>query len=285
MNELKINGSTNILGIEVPNIEGGFSENQKVVSAKTIAEIHEMEVRKINELINNNLDEFDEGIDIMNLMNNKNLEVVAKDLGLITSNRQEYCYLLSEQGYIALVSLMRTDKAKEIRKKFRREYFTMREVINSNEQLKAKLLLDIYNGGDAGVIASKKLSELESKPLLEKIEEDKPLVTFANTCLTSKDSILVRELAKIVCDEGINIGERRLYQKLREWNYILKYSTEPTQYAMNKGYFEVIQGSRNTVYGTKLFSTSKITPRGQLHIIDKLKTEMKKENRQYEKRN
>lgn len=49
-----------------------------------------------------------------------------------------------------LVGFMRTQKAKEIRKQLRREYFTMREIINSDEQLKSKLLLEIYNGGQAG---------------------------------------------------------------------------------------------------------------------------------------
>lgn len=49
-----------------------------------------------------------------------------------------------------LVGFMRTQKAKEIRKQLRREYFTMREIINSDEQLKANLLLSIYNGGQAG---------------------------------------------------------------------------------------------------------------------------------------
>lgn len=51
---------------------------------------------------------------------------------------------------MALVMLMRTEKAKEIRKQLRKEYFTMREIINSDEQLKPKLLLEIYNGGQAG---------------------------------------------------------------------------------------------------------------------------------------
>ena len=59
-------------------------------------------------------------------------------------------YLLSEQGYMLLVGFMRTQKAKEIRKQLRKEYFTMREIINSDEQLKPKLLLEIYNGGQAG---------------------------------------------------------------------------------------------------------------------------------------
>jgi hypothetical protein len=58
-----------------------------------------------------------------------------------------------------LVGFMKTDKAKEIRKQIRREYFAMRQVIQSDEQLKANLLLSIYNGGQEGILASKQLTE------------------------------------------------------------------------------------------------------------------------------
>ena len=59
-------------------------------------------------------------------------------------------YLLSERGYAKLVKIMDTDLAWEIHDKLIDEYFTMREIINSDEQLKSKLLLEIYNGGQAG---------------------------------------------------------------------------------------------------------------------------------------
>lgn len=129
--EIQVKGTFNFMGKEIPKIHGGFSDNGKVILAKTVAEIHEQPLRKINELINNNLDEFEFGIDIINLKDGGHFEILAKDLGFITSNRQEYCYLLSEQGYMALAMLMRTDKAKQIRKQLRREYFAMREQLRS----------------------------------------------------------------------------------------------------------------------------------------------------------
>lgn len=128
--------------MQIPVIEGGFGENQKVILAKTIAEIHGMELRKVNELINNNIDEFEKEIDIIDLKSNENFVILSKDNGLFTTNAinaSKNIYLLSEQGYMALVGLMRTEKAKEIRKQLRREYFAMRAIINSFEQLKIKL--------------------------------------------------------------------------------------------------------------------------------------------------
>lgn len=53
--------------MELPIIEGGFGENQKVILAKTIAEIHGAELKDINKLINNNIEEFEFGIDILDL--------------------------------------------------------------------------------------------------------------------------------------------------------------------------------------------------------------------------
>ena len=65
-------------------------------------------------------------------------------------------------------------------------------------------------------------AEREKERLQIHIEEKQPMVTFAETVLKSKDNILVRELSKIVQDEGINIGEKKLYKKLREWKLTLK---------------------------------------------------------------
>lgn len=124
---LVVKGEFDFNGVSIKHIEGGFGENLKVITTNDIALIHEVETKRINELISNNIEEFEEGVDIIDLKNNKDFEVVATDLGLIRSNGQKYCYLLSEQGYLALACLMKTEKAREIRKQFRRDYFRMKE--------------------------------------------------------------------------------------------------------------------------------------------------------------
>lgn len=134
MKELIIKGKQEFMGLEIPVVYGGFGENQKVILARDIAKIHDVEVKRINELINKNIDEFEDNIDIIDLKNNSDLEVVATDLGFINSNSQKYCYLLSEQGYMLLVGFMKSPKAKEIRKQLRREYFKMKEIIVSESK-------------------------------------------------------------------------------------------------------------------------------------------------------
>lgn len=117
----------------------------------------------------------------------------------------------------------------------------------------------------------KRLEEEQKRIEAEKLnEKNKPLVTFAERCLSSKDSILVRELAKLAADEDYNIGEKKLYTKLREWGLILKYSTEPSQRAMDMKLFEVIKREKDTPYGIKLIHTTKVTPKGQVYIIERL---------------
>lgn len=226
MNELQVKGTQSFMGKEIPVIEGGFGENQKVMLAKTIAEIHEMELREVNQLINNNINEFDFGIDILDLKNTKYFNIITNDLEIKVSNNTKNFYLLSEQGYMALVMLMRTEKAKEIRKQLRREYFAMREVINSNEQLKAQLLLEIYNGGQEGVIASRELVELEKKPLLETIETQKPKVKYHDKVLNGDKLVTTTDIAK-----DLGMTARQLHNKLHDMKIIFKTGNHWTFYA------------------------------------------------------
>lgn len=131
MNDLVVRGKQEFLGMDIPVIEGGFGEGQKVILAKTVAEIHGTRIDKVNALINNNIDEFEKGIDIIDLKVNLAEVYNFEELGFtkMQVSKAKNIYLLSEQGYMALVMLMNTEKAKEIRKQLRREYFSMREAL------------------------------------------------------------------------------------------------------------------------------------------------------------
>lgn len=86
INKIMLKGQQEIMGIKVPVVEGGFGEGQKVMLAKTIAEIHDIELKEINKLINNNLDEFEFKIDILDLKGDKNFEVICNHHGLYSQN-------------------------------------------------------------------------------------------------------------------------------------------------------------------------------------------------------
>ena len=167
MNDLVVRGKQEFLGMDIPVIEGGFGEGQKVILAKTVAEIHGTRIDKVNALINNNIDEFEKGIDIIDLKVNLAEVYNFEELGFtkMQVSKAKNIYLLSEQGYMALVMLMNTEKAKEIRKQLRREYFSMREA------LKPQLPQDYLSALKALVESEEEKQRLSLEKA--KIEEEK----------------------------------------------------------------------------------------------------------------
>lgn len=282
MKELIIKGIQEFMGKEIPVIEGGFGEGQKVVLAKTIAEIHGVELKEINKLINNNIDEFEFDIDILDLslevINNQSVKDLLLSAGYTnrgitaTLNQEGKFYLLSEQGYHALVSIMKTPKAKEIRKQLRREYFAMREVINSKDQLRANLLLSIYNGGQAGIIASHKLAELEveeaMKPLVETIQVLSPMAEKYNIFIDNEGLTDVNSLAKNLAIK--NLGRNNFYKYLRSKGLLQKDNC-PYQRYVNDELF-VLKPAGSYIVGEDTIQNYKtyITTKGVNKIIDML---------------
>ncbi|WP_405113714.1 phage antirepressor [Paenibacillus sp. FSL K6-1217] len=118
-----------------------------------------------------------------------------------------------------------------------------------------------------------KTEQEKNRVLQQKIEADKPKVHFAESVEISKDSILVADLAKLMRQKGVEIGEHRLYRWLREEGYLIKSGSEynrPTQRSMELGLFEVKTGHRGSSDGTiKLTYTSKVTGKGQIYFINK----------------
>lgn len=191
-------------------------------------------------------------------------------------NKEQPCFSLNRDGMLQMLN----SESALVRYKTIEYINKLEDEVKSlqiEKDKRASLLLAIYEGGQAGVIASKELTKMEveeaTKPLLDKIEEDQPKVQFTETVLKSSDNILVRELAKIATDEGMKIGQNNLYKKLREWKYIFKDSTEPYQHVMDKGYFVIKETASNTPYGVKLNRTTLVTPLGQVKIIEKLRKE------------
>lgn len=94
---------------------------------------------------------------------------------------------------------------------------------------------------------------------------------FINQIASSKNSLLVREVAKVISkSNGIIIGEKRLYEKLRLWGLVFKNSTEPKQFAVEKGYLETVEGTRETSTGVFTYRTTRVTGKGQEYILKRL---------------
>lgn len=117
----------------------------------------------------------------------------------------------------------------------------------------------------------------EKDELIEQKEtqlaEQAPLVTFADTLLKSKSSILIGDFSKILCEDSIKIGEGRLFDWLREKKYLYKENNinKPYQQYLDSGLFEVKTGVVKSAFRDIQTFTTKITPKGQLYFYNKIK--------------
>ncbi|GEQ07099.1 oxidoreductase [Staphylococcus gallinarum] len=122
-------------------------------------------------------------------------------------------------------------------------------------------------------IANSTINQLETQ-----IEKDKPKVIFADAVATTKTSILVGELAKIIKQNGVNIGQRRLFEWLRQNGFLIKRQgvdyNMPTQYSMELELFEIKETSITHSDGhTSISKTPKVTGKGQQYFINKFLNE------------
>ena len=115
--------------------------------------------------------------------------------------------------------------------------------------------------------------QLEVKKRDEQIAEDAPRVLFSKAVETAKRSCLVAELAKILQQNGVNIGQNRLFAWMRGNGYLCskgQYYNQPTQKAMELGLFEMKQTAINKPDGSVLVSTTtKVTGAGQVYFVNK----------------
>ncbi|WP_064609361.1 phage antirepressor KilAC domain-containing protein, partial [Streptobacillus moniliformis] len=153
----------------------------------------------------------------------------------------------------------------EIGKKFRKYFIEVEKEFNSPEKIMARAVL----------IANDKVKKLDVKvqELENKIEQDKLKVVFAEALEISKTSILVGELAKLIKQNGVEIGANRLFEWLRNNGYLGTKGENynlPTQKSMNLKIMEIKKTtSINPDGSVRTNRTPKITPKGQQYFINK----------------
>lgn len=109
------------------------------------------------------------------------------------------------------------------------------------------------------------------------IEQQKPKVFFADAVEASNSSILIGQLAKVITQNGLHIGQNNLFKWLRNHGYLGKkgaHYNEPTQYAVERGWFEVVERTVPKPDGSvRITRTTKVTGKGQIYFINKLLTQ------------
>lgn len=182
------------------------------------------------------------------------------------SNYKSKTVIINESGLYSLVLSSKLPSAKKFKRWVTSEVlpalrktgqYQVKEL--SGQELMAKALIEAQ-------------SVLSAKD--KQIEEMKPKVVFADAVATSHTSILVGELAKILKQNGIDMGQKRLFAWLREKGYLIKRQgtdyNMPTQKAMDLGLFEIKEGSYVNGSGVNITTkTPKVTGKGQQYFINK----------------
>ena len=100
------------------------------------------------------------------------------------------------------------------------------------------------------------------------LEQQKPMVQFANAVTSCDDSILIRDLAKLITQNGVKIGQGRLFYWLRLNGYLFQRETRPIQKWVEKGLFDTNVSLVQTNHGAKECITTKVTGKGQQYFIE-----------------
>lgn len=182
------------------------------------------------------------------------------------SGQNRQMYIINESGLYALIFGSKLESAKRFK------YWVTSEVLPSIRKTGG------YNMKQPQGKELLALAVLEAQKTIEEqtaqIEEMKPKAIFADAVATSHTSILIGDLAKILKQNGIETGQKRLFEWLRENGYLSKRKgtewNSPTQKSMNLGLFEVKETtSVNPDGSVRINKTTKVTGKGQQYFINK----------------
>ena len=182
--------------------------------------------------------------------------------------------LINESGLYSLILSSKLPKAKEFK------HWVTSEVLPSIRRHGAYMTADtidkVLQDPDFGIrLLSELKSEREERHRLEaEAEKNQPKVLFADSVSASHTSILIGELAKLLKQNGVDTGQKRLFEWLRNNGYLIKRKgtdrNMPTQKSMEMGLFEVKETVISHSDGhTSVSKTTKVTGKGQVYFINK----------------
>ena len=187
----------------------------------------------------------------------------------LSSLGQRGGWLINESGLYSLILSSKLPTAKKFKRWVTSEILpAIRKTGSYSIQSKP----DSYTIEDPAARARRWAEEYEEKKALEaKIEEQKPLVEYAEHIQASKDVIDMKSMAKLASKNGIKIGRNKLFSFLRD-RKILDRENIPYANYMDKEWFQVVESPYTFNNGdVKIIRTTLVSPKGQIGIIRQLK--------------
>ena len=226
-----------------------IQNNQQLVSARDLYKGLDLKIR-FSLWVTKNFDSFEENQDFTSVSTDTE---VQNNGGIQIRKLQDY--LLTIDMVKELCMMSKTERGKEVRK-----YFIQVE--------------KDWNSPDMIMQRALSISKQRIEALQNENAAMKPKALFADSVATSKSTVLVGELAKIIRGNGVDIGATRLFRWMREHGYLINRKGSdwnmPTQRAMNLGLFKIKETTINHSNGTTSISkTPKVTGKGQQYFINK----------------
>lgn len=242
---------------------------ERVLTTEQLAQAYECEPKRISENFKRNAGRFEAGKHYYKL---EGAELKAFKDSVATNpqfadqfKHTPVLYLWTRRGASRHSKMLGTDRAWEMFDMLEESYFSPRPKLLTPEQQMAQGLLAAQR-----LLAEKDMTIAQQG---EQIAELTPKGIFADAVTSSETSILVGGLAKLIRQNGIEIGQKRLFQWLRDNGFLIKSGTEknmPTQKAMEMKLFEVKEGSYVDGDGVnRITRTTKVTGKGQVYFINK----------------
>lgn len=177
--------------------------------------------------------------------------------------------MLTEDGLYEVLMKGRTDFCKQFKKEVKKILKQLRLTGGSIVEDREEEFINNYFVSFSEDVKLAMVQDLreQNKRIKQQLEDAKPMIDFAETVASSSDSIDMGEMAKLCNKEGIKIGRNRLFEFLREHS-ILRQNNEPYQKYIDNNWFEVVETTKNTPYGTKLFVKVLVKGKGQIKIVE-----------------
>lgn len=209
--------------------------------------------------------DFEEGVDYETIEYDYQGNVLHKNMKYDNQKVSKRDYALSVDSSKELSMVEGNDKGKQAR----RYFIACENAATGGKELSRKeLALMVIQQEE-----EKERLQLENKVLNRQIEDEKPSVVFTDAVKGAKTSCLIGELAKIIAQNGYPIGEKRLFEWMRDRGYLGKCGERynvPNQQYIEQGLFEIKKGVRSGSGGVLHTTiTSKVTGKGQVYFVNK----------------